>query len=126
MKIYIAARYGRREHCQKLAKFLTELGHEITSHWITSDEHIKGTPAECALIDFRDVMRCDTLVSLQEQPRDSVGQRGGRHVEFGMALASGKNVIVVGPRETIFRELEQVTHYATLEEFQDAELGRPC
>jgi hypothetical protein len=123
MKFYIAARYGRRDDAKKLAALLIELGHEVTSRWITSEEHINGTKAECALVDFRDVMMCETLVSIQEEPRGAAGGRGGRHIEFGMALATSKKVIAVGPRETIFHELEQVVHYDNLDQFLQAELG---
>lgn len=37
--------------------------------------------------------------------------RGGRHVEYGIALALEKAVIVVGPQENIFHLLPQVEHY---------------
>ena len=34
---------------------------------------------------------------------------GGRHVEFGYALALGKALIVVGVRSHVFHELDAVT-----------------
>lgn len=41
--------------------------------------------------------------------------RGGRHVEFGMAIALGKRAIVVGSQENVFHLLPGVEVYATWE-----------
>ena len=38
------------------------------------------------------------LIAFSEEPRALNASRGGRHVEFGIALALGKKVAVVGPR----------------------------
>lgn len=43
--------------------------------------------------------------------------RGGRHVEFGMALALGKRVIVVGPRENVFHLLPEVEVHVNWNDF---------
>jgi hypothetical protein len=43
--------------------------------------------------------------------------RGGRHVEFGVAVASGKRLIVIGYRENVFRWLAQVAFYDGWEDF---------
>jgi hypothetical protein len=48
-----------------------------------------------------------TLISFT----DGAPARGGRHVEFGMAYAWGKRLIVVGPREHVFHALPLVEHY---------------
>ena len=52
----------------------------------------------------------DALIAFTERPRAEL-TRGGRHVEFGMALAWRKRVLVVGPRETVFHTLGQVEHF---------------
>jgi hypothetical protein len=39
------------------------------------------------------------------------GGKGGRHVEYGLALGLGKRLIICGPRENIFHTLPQVEHY---------------
>lgn len=39
--------------------------------------------------------------------------RGGRHVEFGMALAMDKRLVVVGPRENVFHLLPAVEQFDT-------------
>lgn len=43
--------------------------------------------------------------------------RGGRHVEFGMALALAKRCIVIGPRENVFHLLPQVEQYDSWEQY---------
>ena len=112
MKIYLAARYIKRVEMQGIADKLSALGHEITSHWL--DGSYDGTtPAEIASyaqIDCGDIMEADTCISFTEEPRKT-NNRGGRHVEFGMALALGKRCIVVGHRENVFHYLRVVEFY---------------
>jgi hypothetical protein len=50
--------------------------------------------------------------------------RGGRHVEFGIALGQHMNIVIIGPRENIFHWYDriiggepQIRHFDTLEEF---------
>lgn len=65
--------------------------------------------------DWEDVTQADCVISWTEPPRSSAN-RGGRHVEFGIALAMGKRCIVIGHRENIFHWLPKVEFYATWEE----------
>lgn len=51
------------------------------------------------------------------EPPDSHSKRGGRHVEFGMALAWGLRLIVIGQRENVFHCLPQVERYDTWDDF---------
>lgn len=124
MKFYIAARFSRRPEAHALAKQLNELGHTCTATWITDDSHVTGSDMDCALHDCRDVMACDTLIALTEVPRGN--SRGGRHVEFGMALAANKECVVIGPRETVFHYLPNVKHFPTVAAFMDDALNEPC
>ncbi len=66
--------------------------------------------------DFQDVCSADIVISFTETPRASSTNRGGRHVEFGIALANGASVITVGYRENIFHWLPQVDFYQTWDE----------
>lgn len=66
--------------------------------------------AKFARDDVEDVERADVLIAFTEEPRSSAS-RGGRHVELGIALALGKRVIVVGPRENVFCWLPEVERY---------------
>lgn len=60
-------------------------------------------------------MSADCVISFTEAPRSSAN-RGGRHVEFGIALANGARVIVVGHRENIFHWLPQIEFFETWEQ----------
>jgi hypothetical protein len=120
-KFYLAARYSRYDEMCGVRDVLEGLGHEVTSRWV--DRHngtlpqsippnrLNGDPGSCApfaLNDLSDMVVADAVVSFTS--RDG-GGKGGRHVEFGWALAAGKRVIVVGPREHVFHTLPQVEWY---------------
>ena len=50
----------------------------------------------------------DLLVFFSEAAESGDRGRGGRHVEFGMAYAMGKSIIVIGDRENVFHSLPGV------------------
>lgn len=117
MKIYLAARYSRREELCGYRTELEELGFEITSRWLNGNHQIddQGLSVEAkaeertrfAREDWGDLMAADICINFTETPR-STNSRGGRHVEFGAALAAGKMCYVVGPRENVFHCLPVV------------------
>ncbi len=141
MKIYLAARYTRREEMRERAIELEAMGHKVTSRWINGSHGMDDdNPREAerfALEDFADLLEAGVVVSFTEAPR-SGHSRGGRHVEFGMAVAVGKTTIVVGHRENVFHCLPWVVFYETWDEAKHVlrclrpagslaapELGRP-
>lgn len=94
-------------------------GHEITSRWIDggheltkegSTEAAHHERARFADEDWHDMMAADCVISFTEEPRRT-NTRGGRHVEFGGALAAGKRCIVVGWRENVFHCLPNVEFF---------------
>lgn len=94
---------------------MVKLGFTVCSTWIDVEWELTGTirpttPLELrqkfAQDDLADVRRCNVMVNFTEPP-NSCG-RGGRHVEFGLAAAWGKRLIVVGYRENVFHHLPQV------------------
>jgi hypothetical protein len=115
MKIYLAAHYDRRWQMLAVASTLEHAGHEVTSRWIEGGrgDDPAVVPAVEALIDLGSA---DCVVAFTEEPAgNSLGAGSGeRHVEIGIALASGKRVCVVGPRETIFHHLLSVESYASV------------
>jgi hypothetical protein len=120
MRIYLAARYDRRHEMRDVARRLRAAGHAITSIWIEGLH--EGVPEVISAIDDWDgVAEADCVVSFTEHPTDNVSwaARGGRHVEFGIGLALGKRLCVVGPRENIFHHLSGVEVYATVAELLD-------
>ena len=134
-KVYLAASYGRRDEVRRYGYRLERLGYTITSRWLTDDHNIPSAievesaqdsiplvGSEFAGKDIEDVKASDILVMFSESPMSGVS-RGGRHVEFGMAMAWEKKIIVIGPRENIFHTLSPnqykpgIKHYA---EWRDA------
>lgn len=128
MRVYLAARYPRRDELKIVATRLREQNIEVTSRWLlekmplttqlpdTSPRFCEGT----AQADLEDIEAADTFVLFSEN--SMVGYpRAGRMVEFGYALAKGKRIVVIGGHENIFMFLPEILHYATLEDFLDAE-----
>lgn len=140
MKIYLASRYSRREELCGYRQRLEALGHKVTSRWLNGSHQIddKGTPigdqgtailegellphgigaiavaAVVACEDVEDVRSADLLIAFTEPPR-SGASRGGRHVEFGLALGLGTPILIVGHRENIFCWLPDVSFYPDFE-----------
>jgi nucleoside 2-deoxyribosyltransferase len=124
MKVYLASRYSRAQQNRLVRADLQALGHTVTSRWIdgghelTKEGSRQSDHAErirFAQEDWADLMAADCVISFTEEPRQT-NARGGRHVEFGAALATGKRVIVIGWRENVFHCLPQVEFFETWEE----------
>lgn len=122
-RIYLAARYSRNDEMRGVRDVLTALGYEITSRWIDchagkyltsfTPETLNADPDYCGKIgqkDVEDLSAADTVISFTSTDG---GGKGGRHVEFGLALGLGKHLIVVGPRENVFHTLPQIEHHET-------------
>lgn len=127
-RIYIAARYSRRDEMKALARQLHERGFVVTSRWLDEDKPLNtqlGDDSEdfyrmTAEIDLEDVRKADTILFFAEDPK--VGTpRGGRHVEFGYALGLGKRLLVIGGEENIFHYLPQVRCFRNQEDFLELE-----
>lgn len=125
MRIFLSARYGRREEMLRRAKELegettTFPGRsEIVSLWIYSHGEATSTelaeesmPKEAkafAIDDLEDLDRAQVFIAFTEKPNNPFG-RGGRHVEFGYAFrrlieSNLDTIIIVGPEENIFHAL---------------------
>lgn len=103
MKIYIAARFESQAEMRVWREKIQALGHEVTSRWLDVKEPYP--PAEtCAVVDLVDVRRADLVVCFSPRSGFYSG-RGGRHVEFGYALAMGLPVLLVGEPENVFHWL---------------------
>lgn len=139
--IYLAGRYSRREELAAYRDQLSQLGFLVQARWLDGGHQISdagapigesgealvegddgGTSLEAAVLrgkfaqdDWEDVNAAEIVISFTEPPR-SKANRGGRHVEFGIALARGVRVIVVGYRENIFHWLPRVEFRHTWEE----------
>lgn len=119
MRIYLAARYGRRAELCGYRETMKELGHVVTSRWLDTDDS-QGEPestADHAATDLEDIKDADVFVAFTEAP-DSTFARGGRHVELGYALGiTMKAFHVVGPRENVFCLLPEIHQHDSFAEF---------
>jgi hypothetical protein len=128
---YLAAAFARQaEIRQRRAELLAALPTAaVTSRWLdeTASEanaldRLDTDPASVwphAREDLHDAIRADVVISFTGS-----GATGGRHVEFGYALALGKRLALVGPRENVFHACPVVERYADWEVFLKAEAER--
>ena len=105
MKIYIAAPYPLRDKAQGIKRQLEFCGHTITSRWLTEDQ--TGMSDRNARGDLEDIAAADLLLALHPEDWHDRGT-GGRHVEFGYALALGKQIVLLGRRTNNFHHLQCV------------------
>ena len=127
LKIYLCSRYGRRkEMLRRKAVIEKELGCVVTSRWIEGSHNIQGlepssygkiekatgtslptdAARKVAKFDLSDLRNSDVIICFTESTSSKFA-RGGRHVEFGLALGTNyMRIIVVGPTENVFYALE--------------------
>jgi hypothetical protein len=120
-KVYLMARYSRHSEMRRYAADLAALGYDVTSRWILGDHDLRADGqadaaewiVRWAQEDWTDLMAAGLTISFTEGAGEVAGRaRGGRHVEFGAALAAGKRCLVVDHRENVFHSLPQVEYYA--------------
>lgn len=126
MKIYLAARYSRHPEMQRCRDDLEALGHTVTSRWINGDHKMvndsmfspgdENIAERFAVEDYEDLLEADCVISFTE-PQRSTNSRGGRHVEFGIALGLGKHNVIVGPKENVFHYMPGLDVYDSWPEF---------
>ncbi len=104
IKVYIAAPYPERAQAIQLMTALESRQFEITSTWLKAPDEMAD---EFARLDLEDVARADVLVALNPTEWANNGT-GGRHVEFGYALALAKPIVLIGVRSHIFHHLNEV------------------
>jgi hypothetical protein len=140
MKVYLAARYGRRLEMVGVARELRVAGHVVTSRWINGSHEMHDKTENpdndldrtqfgrmFAEDDIEDIEKAEALIAFTEAPEGGVGRgRGGRHVELGYMLcivrnlAPSRKIIVIGWRENVFCCMSQVVHYPDMEAFRQS------
>jgi nucleoside 2-deoxyribosyltransferase len=103
MRYHLAARYARRAELCRYREQLLSIGDTVTSRWLDFRKKPEWS-SEIARADCQDLMAADSVIIFTERP-NTVLATGGSHVEFGLALAQDKGVIIVGPRENVFHYL---------------------
>jgi nucleoside 2-deoxyribosyltransferase len=100
--LYLAGKYSDRELLCTYASQLRANGLYVNSEWLEGahdDKHI-DSQIEYAEADLHDIDNSDIFVMVQNEQIS-----GGRNVEFGYALAQGKEIYVIGPPSSIFHHL---------------------
>jgi nucleoside 2-deoxyribosyltransferase len=110
MKIYIAAPYPIRDEAISIMHALEAHGHVVTSTWLRQVDTMGDYYAR---LDLADVDACDMLLFYQPDEWVNKGT-GGRHVEFGYAIARKKLVVMIGPHSNIFHYLDSVLHLESI------------
>lgn len=112
MKVYLTARFARRDEMSTYVEDLKRLGHQVTSRWL-GVEFDPLTPlsnprwSELAQQDVDDIRKADALICFTE----TSGGGAARHVELGIGLGLGKRVYIVGGVEHLFHTLTQLEVY---------------
>lgn len=133
MKVYLAARYARRNELREYRTQLEALGIHVTSRWLDENEPLDGNMTHkedtwythTAFVDLEDIDYADAIIFFAEDPL--IGWvRGGRHVEFGYAIAKFKLIHIIGPKENVFHHLTmpyRIRHYNNIDEFIEGYKG---
>jgi nucleoside 2-deoxyribosyltransferase len=116
VRIYLAARFGRRDELREIARALRRLGYVVTSSWLEQQEDAIDSPdsPHLAALDLREIGECDVFVAFTDHPGTPGAERGGRHVEFGAAAVLGKMIVICGPVEHLFHRLPNVVRVASV------------
>ena len=123
MRVYLASRYSRKNEISKLVPVFGAHGISVGSRWLHEAESPDCKLSdfssefcrEVAEVDLEDIEMCDAMVFFSEDPLIGT-PRGGRHVEFGYALALRKEIYTVGLLENVFHYLPTVTSFSKVEE----------
>jgi hypothetical protein len=108
-RVYIAAPWELQQDAKAFGAALEQAGVTVTASWLGAES--EQLTDEWAWNCLRDIVTCDVLLAWNPEEWARIGT-GGRHVEFGYALALFKTVIVVGARTNIFHHLQQIDHVA--------------
>ncbi len=112
--VYLAGRFSRRDEFNGYAKTLRVAGFRVDARWLVENHEWYGEHDAAAIEaargfardDLEDVARADAVLVFTEPPNPGGRNRGGRHVEFGIALGLGKDIYVVGSPENVFHNLD--------------------
>lgn len=126
MRVYLAAKYSRHPEMRsvrdQIVKSYRKYGEEliVTSRWIegghdiTDDCDRDAQRQRFASEDYEDLVSSDVVLWFSEPEKIEGHNRGGRHVEFGIALALEIPIFVIGRKENVFHYLPCVGHFEDL------------
>lgn len=118
---YLASSYSRRDELNTYRAKLEELGYTVNARWLSGAHEVRDNYEQrlenqiFAQEDMEDLSKSDIFM-LFTNPLGHAG-RGGHHVETGMAIAFGKEVIIIGQKINVFHYLPGIEFYETFEDF---------
>lgn len=131
MKIYLAGRYSIRDQLKEYRDTLRMNGHEVTSRWLDfEDDNPDAFPPDdgtasshaapelrqmVAQMDVDDVKDADAIMLFTSE----LGRRGGMFVEWGIAIALDKVLVLIGPEINVFQHYPGTLQYNSFEEALD-------
>lgn len=104
--VYIAGRSEDQAVARQLRDRLAKHDIACTSTWLGTNGIIPDFK-RAALICLQDIARADAVVIMNPENVHRTGT-GGRHTEVGIAIATGKPVVIVGKQENVFHHLDLV------------------
>ena len=120
--VYLSARHLRSPELNAVRATLEAAGIEVTSRWLSGTRPPEDStdPDWLAHISREDLERADAYILLGDERGDS----GHRHVEFGVAMALNKPIIVVASEpENLWQRLPGVTVLENWDSVQKLVLG---
>ncbi len=120
--IYLAARFERQHEMRGYRRVLNSLGYSVSSRWLDqiSADGALG-PIEkrnCAQVDLQDIRESDTLILFTSDLHGGYSTAAHK-VEFGIAIAMGMRLIVIGQYENVFCHLPKVHQFDSFKEFKE-------
>lgn len=134
---YLSANWSRREEMSSHAADLEGLGYRVQARWLAGEEQVHGHEAVRAVEgdgpiplaaarlfaedDLVDLLAADVFLAFTD-PKVTNKLRGGRHVEYGIALGlrqakrNAPILVTIGRAENVFHALAD-KNFATWGEF---------
>jgi nucleoside 2-deoxyribosyltransferase len=110
MRIYLAAPFEKQSAMRGLAADLRAEGFQVEARWLAegTESPTAEMMAQHAQHDLDDIKDADVVVVYNPTDYYHYGT-GGRHVEFGYALGTGKPIVLFGGRPSnVFHTLPSV------------------
>lgn len=112
-RVYLAGRFSRRDEFNDYARQLRLRNFTVDARWLVEKHEWYGEDSDAAIAaaeqfardDVEDVLRSDFVLVFTERPNPGGRNRGGRHVEYGIAVGQGKDIVVIGDPENVFHTL---------------------
>lgn len=116
----MSSRFSNRDLMEELRPQIEAHGYEVVSRWHMEPQD-DNVERQC-LVDYNDVRVADIVYMFT-----GGSTRGGMYVELGLALAWGKEIILIGEREEcVFMHMPGVQQHDTLEQALEARKVIAC